>query len=90
MQPRRHPPRFAHGIIRKVSDQSSWRGGIAYARDLSVYPGRGEGRRLPFMSKPLSSRGGRGLGRALARRLAADGDESCCWGARRRSREGGG
>jgi hypothetical protein len=43
MQPRSTSGSFARTVhyFRKISGQSFWRGGIAYAGDLSVYPGKG-------------------------------------------------
>jgi hypothetical protein len=43
MQPRSTSGSFARTVhyFRKVSGQVFWRGGIAYAGDLSVYPGKG-------------------------------------------------
>ena len=45
MQPRSASGSFARTVhyFRKISGKVFWRGGIAYAGDLSVYPGRGKG-----------------------------------------------
>jgi hypothetical protein len=43
MQPRSTSGSFARTVhyFRKISGQVFWRGGVAYAGDLSVYPGKG-------------------------------------------------